>query len=196
MYPQQPSRLISVTTTHTATLPSGDIRAGGSAATVGRVSPKRDHRPQPSRRLKRAGLSSSPRRGFWQFTTKGIDFVRQHPTPLSIEIITEIATVANDIRVRDPREPEAAPIPEDRIATPDERLGEALAELRASVIRELRETLAQVSTAFFETIVLDVLHRLCYGANRSDLQRAGGTGDGGIDGVISLDKLGLEKVYV
>jgi len=34
------------------------------------------------------------------------------------------------------------------------------------------------------------------GASRSDLQRVGGTGDGGIDGVISLDKLGLEKVYV
>lgn len=35
-----------------------------------------------------------------------------------------------------------------------------------------------------------------YGANRSDLQRVGGSGDGGIDGVTSLDKLGLEKVYV
>jgi restriction system protein len=37
-----------------------------------------------------------------------------------------------------------------------------------------------------------VLHRLGYGANRADLQRVGGAGDG----VISLDKLGLEKVYV
>jgi restriction system protein len=35
-----------------------------------------------------------------------------------------------------------------------------------------------------------------YGASRADLQRVGGTGDGGIDGVISLDKLGLERVYV
>jgi restriction system protein len=35
-----------------------------------------------------------------------------------------------------------------------------------------------------------------YGASRSDLQRVGGSGDGGIDGIISLDKLGLEKVYV
>jgi len=35
-----------------------------------------------------------------------------------------------------------------------------------------------------------------YGASRDDLQRVGGSGDGGIDGIISLDKLGLEKVYV
>jgi restriction system protein len=35
-----------------------------------------------------------------------------------------------------------------------------------------------------------------YGTSRTDLQRVGGTGDGGIDGIISLDRLGLEKVYV
>ena len=45
-------------------------------------------------------------------------------------------------------------------------------------------------------LLLDVLHRLGYGASRSDLQQVGGSGDAGIDGVISLDKLGLEKVYV
>jgi len=58
------------------------------------------------------------------------------------------------------------------------------------------ETLANVSPTYFETIVLDLLHRMGYGTSRSDLQRVGGSGDGGIDGVISLDKLGLEKVYV
>jgi restriction system protein len=58
------------------------------------------------------------------------------------------------------------------------------------------EALRQVSPTFFETIVLDVLHRMGYGASRTDLQRVGGVGDGGIDGVISLDRLGLEKEYV
>lgn len=58
------------------------------------------------------------------------------------------------------------------------------------------ELLASVSPSFFETIVLDLLHRMGYGASRADLQRVGGTGDGGIDGIISLDRLGLEKVYV
>ena len=141
-------------------------------------------------RLKRAGLSTSPRRGFWQITPKGVDFAHQHAAPLSLEIVAGIAAVPAS------KTQETPTATEDPIATPDDRLGEALAELRASVVRELRETLANVSPAFFETIVLDVLHRLGYGANRSDLLRVGGTGDGGIDGVISLDKLGLEKVYV
>jgi len=81
-------------------------------------------------------------------------------------------------------------------ASPDDRLAEALSELRQGVAAELLDTLATVSPTYFETIVLDLLHRMGYGAHRSDLQRVGGSGDGGIDGVISLDKLGLEKVYV
>ncbi len=75
-------------------------------------------------------------------------------------------------------------------------MGEAVNEMRRAVAAELLDALAAVSPSFFETIVLDLLHRMGYGASRTDLQRVGGSGDGGIDGVISLDKLGLEKVYV
>lgn len=82
------------------------------------------------------------------------------------------------------------------MASPDDRLEAAVAELRAATRRELLEILSQVSPQFFETIVLDVLHKLGYGTSRSDLARVGRSGDGGIDGVISLDRLGLEKVYV
>ena len=56
--------------------------------------------------------------------------------------------------------------------------------------------LGRVSPKFFEVIVLDVLHKLGYGTSRSDLQRVGRSGDGGIDAIIALDRLGLEKVYV
>jgi restriction system protein len=80
--------------------------------------------------------------------------------------------------------------------SPDERLGEALEELRANASADLLDMLANVTPSFFETVVLDLLHKMGYGANRSDLQRVGGSGDGGIDGIISLDRLGLEKVYV
>ncbi len=58
------------------------------------------------------------------------------------------------------------------------------------------EALSQVTAQYFETIVLELLHRMGYGTSREDVQRVGGVGDGGIDGVISLDRLGLEKVYV
>jgi restriction system protein len=155
-------------------------------------------------RLKRAGLSSSPRRGFWQLTEDGLVFLAKYPTSLSPKIIEHLAIGFKDVRLKPTangelltsQSPIKTPASESAIASPDDRLGEALSELRSSVALELLESLATVSPSFFETIVLDLLHRMGYGASRADLQRVGGSGDGGIDGVISLDKLGLEKVYV
>lgn len=56
--------------------------------------------------------------------------------------------------------------------------------------------ISQSSPAFFEQLVLDLLVAMGYGASRKSLQHTGRSGDGGIDGIISLDRLGLEKVYV
>lgn len=155
-------------------------------------------------RLKRAGLSSSPRRGFWKLTEDGLVFLAKYPTSLSPKIIEHLATGFMDVRLKPiangellaSQSPIKIPASESAVASPDDRLGEALSEMRSSVALELLESLATVSPSFFETIVLDLLHRMGYGASRADLQRVGGSGDGGIDGVISLDKLGLEKVYV
>ena len=91
---------------------------------------------------------------------------------------------------------DAASVSASATASPDDRFEQALKELRDAVAADLLANLKQVTPGRFEVIVLDVLHRLGYGATRSDVQRVGGTGDAGIDGVISLDKLGLEKVYV
>lgn len=153
-------------------------------------------------RLKRAGLSASPKRGMWQLTEAGQHFVARHPPSLSEKKVRELARSFVDVRLR-PESTEtlgdvekgASAIGDD-IQSPDDRLQEALKEIRASVSAELLELLAQVTPKYFETVVLDVLHKLGYGTSRSDLQRVGGSGDGGIDGIISLDRLGLEKVYV
>lgn len=155
-------------------------------------------------RLKRAGLSSSPRRGFWRLTDPGKAFVVDHSSPLSASEVEQLAIGFMDVRLRPAAAGESLASPEltqptvvtSAVASPDDRLGQALAELRHSVAAEVLESLATVSPSYFESIVLDVLHRMGYGASRSDLQRVGGSGDGGIDGIISLDKLGLEKVYV
>lgn len=154
-------------------------------------------------RLKRAGLSSSARRGYWMLTPEGIEYARTHPAPLSPDEVEHLAIGFMNIRLTASSDSSLTPVEthEERsrtaaTASPDDRLEQALNELRESVAADLLDRLRQVSPGRFEVIVLDVLHRLGYGASREDLQRVGGTGDGGIDGVISLDKLGLEKVYV
>ena len=154
-------------------------------------------------RLKRAGLSQSLSRGKWCLTPEGVKWVQVHTLPLTEEEVNHLAFGFMNVKLKqqpdavdlDPRP--AAPNQEELAkSSPDDRLDQALKELRNAVADELLENLLQVSPARFEVIVLDVLHRLGYGGHRDDLQRVGGTGDGGIDGIISLDKLGLEKVYV
>lgn len=157
-------------------------------------------------RLKRAGLSSSPRRGYWKLTQKGDEYALQNPLPLSNEDIEKLAIGFMDVRLRQPSEIDSTstsyaatllpPQTSTILESPDDRLASAIIELRNSVAAELAESLSNVSPNYFETIVLDLLHRIGYGTSRADIQRVGGSGDGGIDGIISLDKLGLEKVYV
>ncbi len=151
-------------------------------------------------RLKRAGYSDSPKHGMWCLTEAGRRFIADNPAPLSAHQVEALARNYLDVRLRpnassaiDPDETEGLP---DNVQSPDDRLQTALAEIRASVSSELLDLLLQVSPKYFETVVLDLLHKLGYGTSRGDLQRVGGSGDGGIDGVISLDRLGLEKVYV
>jgi restriction system protein len=154
-------------------------------------------------RLKRAGLSSSPKRGFWKITPDGLSFLKKNAAPFTQQMSEELAMgfigvklKPSDLQVSAVSKTTATMSNASAIASPDDRLEHALQELRQSAEAELLESLAAVSPAYFETIVLDLLHRMGYGASRSDLQRVGGSGDGGIDGVISLDRLGLEKVYV
>ncbi len=155
-------------------------------------------------RLKRAGLSSSPRRGYWKLTDKGMAYAKSHQSPLTEDQVKELAVVDPSVRLRpltavdedrDVHQLEQHRV-QDSVATPDDRLESALTELRHAAGEDLLETIGRGSPKFFETLVLDLLHAMGYGASRTDLQHVGRSGDGGIDGIISLDRLGLEKVFV
>ncbi|WP_223504018.1 restriction endonuclease [Pseudomonas sp. GL-RE-29] len=154
-------------------------------------------------RLKRAGLSSSAKRGYWKLTEAGINYAAQHPHPLTTDKVEQLAIAFMNVKLKSPND--AVPLDgqeqpalaaSSATVSPDDRLDQALRELREATAADLLDSLLLVSPNRFEVIVLDVLHSLGYGASRNDLQRVGGSGDGGIDGVISLDKLGLEKIYV
>lgn len=150
-------------------------------------------------RLKRAGLSTRLQANIWQLTPAGFEFAKKYPSPIPNDVLEKLINDHLDVRLRPatvstPGSDKAAEFPIEE--SPDERLESALSELRDTVSSELLDALAHVSPTYFESIVLDLLHAMGYGATRDDLQRVGGVGDGGIDGVISLDRLGLEKVYV
>lgn len=147
-------------------------------------------------RLKRAGLSFSPRRGLWQLTNEGAVYASKHSSAIAEAEIQRIASSNLDAPIASKSSKMVATDEIHANASPDDQLEQALQALRRATAGELLEMLLAVTPSRFEVIVLDVLHGLGYGISRQDLQRVGGSGDAGIDGVISLDKLGLEKVYV
>ncbi len=147
-------------------------------------------------RLKRAGLSTSPKRGFWRLTESGLAFSKKQKS-LRDEDIEKLAIVARGSRATpvNSMAPVAVAVARGN-ASPEERIEAGINELRERVADDLLENIARSPPEFFEHLVLDLLHAMGYGGSRADLQRVGGSGDGGIDGIISLDRLGLEKVYV
>lgn len=154
-------------------------------------------------RLKRGGYSTSPRRGYWLITEEGRRAAKRYPNGFPQDKLERLAYPGRESRLRSDgveengAEQHEADVVELQVKqSPDERIDVALRELRESVARELLEVIGRGSPRFFENLVLDLLHAMGYGTSRADLQRVGGSGDGGIDGVISLDRLGLEKVYV
>ncbi len=81
--------------------------------------------------------------------------------------------------------------------SPDEMLEASYQRLRQTLAQDLLERVKHASPAFFEQLVVDLLVRMGYGGSRKDAgQAVGGSGDGGIDGIIKEDRLGLDFVYI
>jgi restriction system protein len=143
--------------------------------------------------LHSARYVENPTRGFWCITNRGRELLARFPNGFDDETGRRV--------IREGREAvqPAATASGTRTVleqTPDERIEAAMQEIRQVVTGELLDRIAQSPPSFFEQLVLDVLHALGYGGSQDDLEHVGHAGDGGIDGVIALDRLGFEKVYV
>lgn len=150
--------------------------------------------------LKRAGLSSAPVRGTWLITDAGRKYLQEHESRVSQEEMVRIGNLNRDVRLKgDSTEVDAggdATAAAGDTRSPREQVEDAIGRIKASVASDLLELIARQTPAEFEDLVLDVLHKLGYGMSREALQRVGRSGDGGIDGIVALDRLGLQKVYV
>lgn len=78
-----------------------------------------------------------------------------------------------------------------------ESIAGLLAAAHARLAHDLIGRIHAQPPAFFERLVIDVLLAMGYGGNRESMARClGRTGDGGVDGVIALDELGFESIYI
>jgi len=80
--------------------------------------------------------------------------------------------------------------------TPSEQIESSIKRIESTVASQLLQRLREEDPEFLEHTVLKLLHVMGYGSSEDDLQHLGGSGDGGVDGVISQDKFGIDQIYV
>lgn len=148
--------------------------------------------------LKQAGLISSPKRGVYEITRKGVATLDEGPTRIDISFLSrfpEFRTfrqLDGDSRAS-PEPPAAVPV----ALTPDEEIRAGYRRLREAIAAQLLDRITNIHPAAFERIVVDVLVGLGYGGSQLDAgEVVGGGGDEGIDGIIKEDRLGLDSIYI
>jgi restriction system protein len=148
--------------------------------------------------LKKAGLITTSKRGHFVITDRGRDMLSKRPdkiTVKSLEVFPEFQAFRQGTVKSDPMIPVLLEAESDR--TPEEVLQEAYLTLRSDVADEILHCLKSSSPAFFERVVVDLLVAMGYGGSRKAAGQAiGGSGDGGVDGIISEDPLGLDNIYI
>lgn len=153
--------------------------------------------------LKHAGLIEQPKRGSIQISAKGRSVIVTSPTKIDVAFLKKIPEfLAFYSPTKGGLDTEApanyVTIPESNPSqTPEEQIVAASTLLDEAVRDALLARILEGTPEFFEKLIIDLLLAMGYGGSRSDAgQRIGGTGDGGVDGVIREDHLGLDNIYL
>jgi restriction system protein len=153
--------------------------------------------------LKQAGLLHSAKRGVFQITERGRQLLGKHPKEINVELLDQYEEFRHfRSRRRDKSDTsDTTAISQEPASTSDQTPEEAMAsayyKFRKTLEAEVLDQVKAASPAFFERLVIDLLVSMGYGGSRLDAGRAiGRSGDGGIDGIIKEDRLGLDVIYV
>jgi restriction system protein len=151
----------------------------------------------------RAGLVKFPSRGTFVATDAGHTLLATEPTQIDLELLKQYPSFAEFYGGDHAGADQAAPIPlssaqsAEPQSTPEEEIEKAFITLQLALRTELLLRISQNTPSFFEELIIDLLVKMGYGGSRPDAAtQLGRSGDGGVDGVINEDRLGLDRVYV
>jgi restriction system protein len=155
--------------------------------------------------LKQAGMVASPKRGYFNITERGKALLAQNPARIDNGTLDQYPEFVA-FRQKKPSESPAVAtlvskpgvgIPAIDEVTPEESFAQAYQRLRTNLEVELLDQVKSSTSGFFERLVIDLLVAMGYGGSRQDAGSViGRSGDGGIDGTIKEDRLGLDVIYV
>jgi restriction system protein len=160
--------------------------------------------------LRRAVILESPRRGVYVITQRGRNVLQGAPAQVDIQYLRQFAEFAAHnsegamphVEGTDPAllkiMTEGIPSSiESRALTPDEQVHLGAARIKENLVAQILERVMRATPAAFERLVVDLLVKMGYGGSYADAAEVVGKGgDGGIDGIIKEDRLGLESIYV
>jgi len=142
----------------------------------------------------KAGLIELPRRGYCRATDRGRKLLAEGVSEIDLgllerypEFVAWRCQSKMDEAVEEPR----------ILENPEELIASSFELLNSELARDIVKRVHSFSPSFFERLIIDLLVRMGYGGGRVEMGRAlGRSGDGGVDGVIKEDELGLDVVYV
>ena len=148
--------------------------------------------------FREAELLIFPSRGKFKITQRGLDLLATRPLSINIKTLSQYPEFLEFLNKSNKLNNSAQEFNGDKsIITPEESLENSYQTLREELSNNLLETILKNPPSFFEQLVVDLLIAMGYGGSRIDAGQAlGKTGDGGIDGIIKEDKLGLDIIYL
>jgi restriction system protein len=147
--------------------------------------------------LTKAGLVEFPTRGHVRITAEGVKFLATHSGDIEWNDLNQYPGYRDfcNASTRDVPRDSSDNVVLDEI-DPEEKINIGFREIRNEIIDELKLKLQEMNPTQFEGLVLNLIRALGYGGPTEELEHTGGSGDFGVDGIVHLDRLGLDKIYL
>ncbi|HOQ31829.1 MAG TPA: restriction endonuclease [Candidatus Hydrogenedens sp.] len=146
--------------------------------------------------LKKAGLLESTKRSYFKITDLGLEVLQKNPKEINVKFLEQFPQFIEFRNLRKEKGEEEKE-EENLTQTPQELLEYGYQRIKKDLASELLNLVKKSSPRFFEKLVVELLIKMGYGGSLKDAGKAiGKSGDGGIDGIIKEDKLGLDIIYI
>jgi restriction system protein len=153
--------------------------------------------------LAKAGLVEPTKRAHFRITELGRQVLAAPPERIDLKYLNRYPSIQQFRKTAEDKETEdsvsaSTPVGTLQTLTPDEVMRSAYRQLEIALADELMQRIRSGTPEFFESLVVRLLVGMGYGGSITDVNKAlvGGSGDGGVDGVIDQDQLGLDRIYV
>ncbi len=152
-----------------------------------------------STHFKKAGLIEPSRRGAFKIAQRGLDLLATSPNRVDLKTLAAYPEYLAFRNNKNEKKVTLIPNVESEVEekTPDELLAESYQNIRDALAGEVLEKVKTCSPSFFERLVVETIVAMGYGGTLQDAgQAVGKSNDGGIDGIIKEDRLGLDLIYL